>query len=189
MKNIISFNDGHPSSGVEALDGHKIRPGRGQSFHQKFQEKINVQVERVLSKFKMSPLLVTFLDMWKLHLITKETAEKFSRGKIKAKNEEIIQCATDDLEKFFTMSMIRTEMTEETKTLYHITTLSESETKALKNPDNVLYLRSFLSNWLNKDPRKSLNEKEMEDFSSLHRSDSGKRVLKLFCRLEPRLEL
>ena len=69
------------------------------------------------------------------------------------------------------MSMIRTEMTEETKTLYHITALSESETQALKNPDNLSHLRSFLSNWLNKDPRKSLNEKEMEDFGSLHRSN------------------
>ena len=118
---------------------------------------------------------MTFLDMWKLHLITEETAEKFSRGKIKAKNGKIIECATDDLETFFLMSRIQIQMAEETKTLYHITTLSESETDALESRDNLRHLRSFLSNWLNKDPRKSLTEKEMQDFGSLHRSDSGKR--------------
>ena len=50
---------------------------------------------------------MTFLDMWKLHLITKETAENFSRGIIKAKNGQIIECITNDLETFFSKSRIR----------------------------------------------------------------------------------
>lgn len=52
---------------------------------------------------------MTFLDMWKLHLINKETAQQFSEGKIKTKNGDVIENVTDDLETFFFKGRIRTE--------------------------------------------------------------------------------
>ena len=50
---------------------------------------------------------MTFLDMWKLHLITEETAKQFSEGKIKATNGDIIEHVHDDLEAFFYKDGIR----------------------------------------------------------------------------------
>lgn len=57
--------------------------------------------------YKMTPILMTFLDMWKLHLITEETAKQFSEGKIKATNGDIIEHVHDDLEAFFYKDGIR----------------------------------------------------------------------------------
>ena len=68
-------------------------------------------------------------------------------------------------------------MAGEAKTLYLITNLSESEAHVLENLnklENVRHSKTYLSSWLNKDPRESLTEKEMQELNSRHHSDSGK---------------
>ena len=56
--------------------------------------------EYVLEYLDMNLIFMTFLDMWKHNLVTKETADRCFKGRNRIKSDDIMESVNDDLEKF-----------------------------------------------------------------------------------------
>ena len=97
LMNIHLIYAGNALNWMDVL-GHNDENSIGS---QGFKEVVNNFVQNALKKYKINSIVLTFLDMWKLQLITQTTAKQFSEGKIKTKNGGIIESVYDDLENFF----------------------------------------------------------------------------------------
>ena len=123
--------------------GNNISPSQYQGMVKDF-------VHNALKSIGINSIMLTFLDMWKQNLITQATADEFSAGKIKTKNGGIIESVYDDLETYFYKTRYKDTL-EEKKSLYHISSFSDSEKQLFENED-FDHLTSYLWFLSGKDP-------------------------------------
>ena len=99
-------------------------------------QKLKSVILKGMKKYKIESVMVTTLDMWRRHLITKEKMIDFCKGK-----EDLKESVNDDLESFFEDIRLGKKPKGEVAT-YFLPKLTEDELDLVEEKDNG-FMKTF----------------------------------------------